>query len=84
MNNDRLTGEIAHVIYFTKGEFDETTAGEMRPSDVRMVLARLAEYEDACFDENGNEIISVHHLHCMRGKKENEATLPVSAGEGAT
>lgn len=46
----RLTRRISagneEVIFYTKGEYTDTTAGEMRSSDVREVMRKLAEYED--------------------------------------
>jgi pantocin A family RiPP len=46
----RLTKRISVVneeaIVYTKGEYTNTTAGEMRSSDVREVMRKLAEYED--------------------------------------
>lgn len=46
----RLTKRISigneEVIVYTKGEYTNTTAGEMRSSDVREVMRKLAEYED--------------------------------------
>ena len=46
----RLTRRISagneEVIVYTKGEYTNTTAGEMRSSDVREVMRKLAKYED--------------------------------------
>ena len=47
---NRLTKRISvgneETIVYTKGEYFNTTAGEMRSSDVREVMRKLAEYED--------------------------------------
>jgi hypothetical protein len=42
----RISVENEEVIVYTKGEYTNTTAGEMRSSDVREVMKKLAEYED--------------------------------------
>lgn len=42
----RISVENEDVIFYTKGEYYNTTAGEMRSSDVREVMRKLAEYED--------------------------------------
>ena len=34
------------VVVYTKGEYEDTTAGEMRDEDIRNVMKRLCEYED--------------------------------------
>lgn len=49
-NVERLTKRIptqdGDLIVFTKGKYQDTTAGEMTSDDIRMVLRKLAEYED--------------------------------------
>jgi len=52
----------------TPGE--EKCVFEMTEPDARTALQRLSKYEDACFDSEGNEIISVHMLHVFRGTEE--------------
>jgi hypothetical protein len=42
----RISVENEDVIFYTKGEYYNTTAGEMKSSDVREVMRKLAEYED--------------------------------------
>jgi hypothetical protein len=42
----RISVENKDVIFYTKGEYENTTAGEMKSSDVREVMRKLAEYED--------------------------------------
>ena len=46
----RLTRRIPagneDVIVYTKGEYEDTTTGEMKSSDVREVMRKLADYED--------------------------------------
>lgn len=42
----RISVENEDVIFYTKGEYYNTTAGEMRSSNVREVMRKLAEYED--------------------------------------
>lgn len=37
---------LEQVIVYTKGKYENTTAGEMENEDVRKVLKRLAAYED--------------------------------------
>lgn len=34
------------VVVYTKGRYEDTTAGEMRSDDIRNVMKRLHEYED--------------------------------------
>ena len=34
------------VVVYTKGKYEDTTAGEMRDEDIRNVMKRLCEYED--------------------------------------
>lgn len=43
---ERLTEKIKDVIVYTKGDYDNTLAVEMKTSDVAIVLKRLCEYED--------------------------------------
>ena len=42
----RISVENEEVIFYTKGEYFNTTAGEMKSSDVREVMRKLAEYEE--------------------------------------
>ena len=44
---ERLTKRIDHIVVFTQGQYEETTAAELRYSDIRVCLKKLAEYEDA-------------------------------------
>ena len=37
------------VAVYTKGRYEDTTAGEMRSDDIRNVMKRLHEYEDTGF-----------------------------------
>ena len=41
----RITARNEDVVY-TKGYYENTTAGEMKSSDVREVMRKLADYED--------------------------------------
>lgn len=34
------------VVVYTKGKYEDTTAGEMMDEDIRNVMKRLCEYED--------------------------------------
>lgn len=47
---ERLTRVIkAHgksVVVYTKGKYEDTTAGEMEHKDIRNVMKRLSDYED--------------------------------------
>jgi hypothetical protein len=45
----------------------------MTTDDVRRVLHRLGAYEDACFDENGKEVVDVHAIHLLRGQLASQA-----------
>lgn len=75
MSERRLTSTIAERVFYhggTPGE--ERCVFEMTEPDIRTVLQRLSKYEDACFDANGNEIISVHMLHVLRGTEEQRGT----------
>ena len=42
----RISIGIEEAIVYTKGEYENTTVGEMRPSEVREVMRKLADYED--------------------------------------
>ena len=44
---ERLTKRIASHVYYTQGKYEETIPAEMETNDIRNVLKKLAEYEDA-------------------------------------
>lgn len=49
---ERLTNRIevpdnSELIVYTKGKYKDTTTGEMSHDDIRAVLKKLADYEDA-------------------------------------
>ena len=35
------------VVVYTRGKYEDTTTGEMRHEDIRNVMRRLSDYEDA-------------------------------------
>lgn len=69
MPEQRLTLRLAGHVYFTQGQYSETIPAEMGTADVRRALTRLAEYEDACFDDDGHEVVDTHAIHVLRGEK---------------
>lgn len=69
MPEERLTLCLAGHVYFTKGKHSETIPAEMETADIRRVLTRLAEYENACFDDECVEVVDTHAIHVMRGNK---------------
>lgn len=79
MEFERLTKRIGDYVYFTKGAYSETLPAEMTTSDVRQVLSRLASYEDACYNDNGREVMSRGYLRVIKteviGDRENEKPL---------
>lgn len=44
---ERLTKRIREYVYYTQGKYAETIPFEMETEDVRKVMHKLAEYEDA-------------------------------------
>lgn len=44
---ERLTKRIESFVYYTQGKYTDTIPAEMTKADIRNVLSKLAEYEDA-------------------------------------
>lgn len=63
---ERLTKRIKDCVYYTKGQYEETLSAECTPSDVRNILNRLAEYEDAGIEPQN--IKSLTKLLCAYGE----------------
>lgn len=55
----RITARNEDVVVYTKGYYENTTAGEMKSSDVREVMRKLADYED--LEEKGLKNRSVQN-----------------------
>lgn len=77
--NSRLTKRIGSQVYYTKGRYAETTPAEMDTKDVRNVLCKLAEYEEA--EEKREEQITEEYARlCERRVKMMMATAQLKGG----